>query len=152
MEQVGGFQNVGCGKQDLKAFIKDSDAQMFIENFRRKQNVHQSFYFAYELDVDGTLKHVFWTDGIARFNYLLYGDVLSFDTTYDTNRYKMIFAPFTGLDKHMQCVSFGVVFLSDEELELFMWLFDKFLDAKGGHMLVCFITNQDPTMKSSNKW
>jgi len=106
-EQVGGFQNVGCSKQelknfqrDMKAFIKDFDAQMFIENFKRKQNVHPPFYFAYELDVDGTLKRVFWADGIARFNYSLYGDVMSFDTTYDTNRYKMIFASFTGLDNH----------------------------------------------------
>lgn len=26
----------------------------------------------------------------------LYGDDVSFGTTFDTNRYKMIFAPFTG--------------------------------------------------------
>ena len=44
-DQVGGFENVGCSKQnlkifqrDLKAFIKDSDAQMFVENFKRKQS------------------------------------------------------------------------------------------------------------------
>ena len=41
---------------------------------------------------------MFWTDGLARLNYALYHDVVSFDTTYDTNRYKMIFAPFTRLD------------------------------------------------------
>ena len=65
-EQVGGFQNVGCTKQDLKifqrdlkTFIKDSDEQMFIENFKRKQNVHPSFYFAYELDANGTLSMCF---------------------------------------------------------------------------------------------
>jgi len=110
-------------------FIKDSDAQMFIENFNRKQNVHPSFYFAYELDVDDTLKHVFWAYGIARFNYSLYGDVLSFDTTYDIKRYKMIFASFTRLDNHRSCVSFGATFLNDEKSESFMWLFDKFLDA-----------------------
>jgi len=67
----------------LNAFIKDSDAQMFIENFKRKQKVNPSFYFSYEIDVDGTLKHVFWADGIARLNYSLYGDVVSFDMTYD---------------------------------------------------------------------
>jgi len=46
-EQMSGFQNVECSKQDLKifqsdlkAFIKDSDAQMFIENFKRKKEVH----------------------------------------------------------------------------------------------------------------
>ena len=141
-EQVGGFENVGCSKQDLKnfqrdlkAFIKDSDAQMFVENFKRKQEVHPSFYFAYELDVDGTLKHVFWADGVARLNYSLYGDVVSFDTTYDTNRYKMVFAPFTGLDNHRLCVTFGAAFLGDEKAESFKWLFNKFLDAMGGRML-----------------
>ena len=95
----------------------------------------------------GTFKRAFLANGIARFNYSLYGDVLSFDTTYDTNRYKMIFAPFTGLDNHRLCVSFGAAFLSDEKSESFMWLFDKFLDAMGGHMLVCLITDQDPAMK-----
>ena len=46
-EQIGSLENVGCGKQDsknfqkdLKAFIKDSNAQMFVENFKRKQEVH----------------------------------------------------------------------------------------------------------------
>ena len=67
---------------------------MFIENFKRKQKVHPSFYFTYELDVHGTFKRAFWANGIARFNYSLYDDVLSFDTTYDTKRYKMMFAPF----------------------------------------------------------
>jgi len=37
--------------------------------------VHQSFYFAYELESNGALKHVFWIDGRARLNYTLYGDV-----------------------------------------------------------------------------
>jgi len=65
-EQTGGFQNVACSKQDLKnfqrdlkAFIKDSDAQMFIDNLKGNKEVNQSFYFAYELQSDGTLKHVF---------------------------------------------------------------------------------------------
>ena len=39
-EEVGGFENIGCSKQDfkkfqrvLKTFIKDSVAQMFVEKF-----------------------------------------------------------------------------------------------------------------------
>ena len=58
------FEHVGCSKldlkkfqRDLKAFIKDSDADMFIQNFTRKQKVNASFYVAYELDGDGRLKH-----------------------------------------------------------------------------------------------
>ena len=71
---------------DSKACIKDSDAQIFVENFKRKQEVHKSFYFAYELEVDGTFKHVFWANGIAKLNYALYSDAVSFDTTYETIR------------------------------------------------------------------
>ena len=57
-EQVGGFEHVGCSKQalknfqrDLKAYIKDSDAHMFVENLKRKKEVNKSFYYAYELDL-----------------------------------------------------------------------------------------------------
>jgi len=106
-------------QRELKTFIKDSDAQMFFENFKRKHEVHPSFYFAYELYVDVTLKHVFWIDGIARLNYSLYDNVVSFDMTCDTNRYKMIFAPFIGLDNHRLCVTFGAAFLGDEKAESF---------------------------------
>ena len=90
---------------------------------------------------------MFWTDGIARLNYSLYSDVVSFDTIYDTNRYKMIFIPFTRLDNHRLCATFGVAFLGDEKAESFMWLFYKLLDAMGGHVPVCLIIDQDPTIK-----
>jgi len=73
--------------------------------------------------------------------------VVSFDTTYDTNRYKMIFTPFTGSDNHRLCVTFEAAFLSGEKAESFMWLFDKFLDAMGGHMPVCLIQYQDLAME-----
>ncbi|XP_021856651.2 protein FAR1-RELATED SEQUENCE 5-like [Spinacia oleracea] len=158
-EQVGGYQNVGCSKQDLKNFqrdlslhIKDYDVDMFIENFKKKQKIDPSFYFAYEISkATRQLRHVFWADGISRKNYALYGDVVSFDTTYDTNRYKMIFAPFTGLDNHRLCITFGAAFLGDEKAESFSWLFEKFLDAMDGHKPVCIITDQDPAMKVAIK-
>ena len=153
-EQVGGFEHVGCSKQafknfqrDLKAYIKDSDAHMFVDNFKRKKEVNKSFYYAYELDDEQRLKHVFGADGISRRNYALYGDVVPFDTTFDTNRYKMIFAPFTGVDNHRHCVTFGAAFLGDEKSESFIWLFEKFLEAMGGHKPICIITDQDPAMK-----
>lgn len=62
------------------------DAQFFIDNLRRKQEVDPSFYFAYEMDDDNSLKHVFWSNTVGRNNYSLFGDVLVFDTTYETNR------------------------------------------------------------------
>jgi len=153
-EQVGGYENVGCTQRDLqnysrdlKTMNKESNAHVFIDNFRRKQEFDPSFYYAYEVDDEGHLKHVFWADGICRKNYSLFGDVVSFDTTYRTNKYSMIFAPFTGVNHHRQCITFGVGFLANEKVDSFMWLFEKFLEAMGGNKPTLIITDQDPAMK-----
>ncbi|XP_058774181.1 protein FAR1-RELATED SEQUENCE 5-like [Vicia villosa] len=153
-EQVGGYENIGCtqrdfqnNSRDLKELIKDSDAHMFIDNFRRKHEMNHSFFYDYAVDDEGRLKYVFWADGICRKNYSLFGDVISFDTTYSTNKYCMIFAPFTGVNHHRQSVTFGAAFLADEKVDSFVWLFESFLKAMGGHKPTMIITDQDPAMK-----
>ena len=157
-EQVGGYENVGCTqrdlqnyKRDLQTLLKDFDANVFIDNFRRKQEVNPSFFYAYELDEEGRLRYVFWADGICRKNYSLFGDVVSFDTTYRTNKYNMIFAPFTGVNHHRQTVTFGAAFLANEKIESFAWLFEKFLEAMGGSKPTLLITDQDPAMRVAVK-
>jgi len=157
-EQVGGYENVGCTqrdlqnyKRDLQTLLKDFDANVFIDNFRRKQEVNPSFFYAYELDEEGRLRYVFWADGICRKNYSLFGDVVSFDTTYRTNKYNMIFAPFTGVNHHRQSVTFGAAFLANEKIESFAWLFEKFLEAMGGSKPTLLITDQDPAMRVAVK-
>lgn len=77
----------------------------------------------------------------------MFGDVISFDPTYDTNKYSMIFAPFTRLNHHRRCVSFGAAFLANEKSDSFIWLFEKFLEAIGGHKSYLIITYQDPVVK-----
>jgi hypothetical protein len=59
-EQFGGYENVGCTQRDLQNYsrdvrnlIKDSDAHFFIDNFRRKQEINPSFYYAYEVSEEG---------------------------------------------------------------------------------------------------
>ncbi|GAV72633.1 LOW QUALITY PROTEIN: hypothetical protein CFOL_v3_16121, partial [Cephalotus follicularis] len=55
-----------------------------------------NFYFAMELDTDGTLRSMFWTDSRSRNEYFIFGDVIVFDITYKTNKFMMPFALFTG--------------------------------------------------------
>ncbi|CAH9094181.1 unnamed protein product [Cuscuta europaea] len=63
-----------------------------------------------------------------------------------SNRYDMVFAPFTGVDNHKKCITFGVGLLSKEDVESYVWLFRYFLNAMGRE-LKCIITDQDPSMK-----
>ncbi|GJT65465.1 FAR1-related sequence 5-like protein [Tanacetum coccineum] len=53
------------------------------------------------------LSRIFWDDVTMKCNYIAFGDVVSFDATYRTNRCRMIFVLFTGIDHHQKCISFG---------------------------------------------
>jgi hypothetical protein len=75
-------------------------------------------------------------------NYSYFGGLLSFDSTYSTNQYDMIFAFFTGVNHHLQSVLFGVVFLLNERIESYEWLFQTFLHVMEGKVKV----HLDPLM------
>ena len=64
----------------------------------------------------------FWRDGRSRVDYDCFGDVMVFDTTYCTDRYNLICAPFVGVSHHWQNVIFGCAFLLDETIASFKWL------------------------------
>ncbi|KAI3516482.1 hypothetical protein L1887_15399 [Cichorium endivia] len=47
--------------------------------------------YALEAGVEGNqLDAMFWADESAKYNYDVFGDVVSFDATFDTNRYHMV--------------------------------------------------------------
>lgn len=154
-EHVGGYENVGATvvdfknfSRDMKCYLRDVDATMFINNLKEKvKNSGGGFFLDYCINETRNLTRVFWSDSISRKNYSIFGDMVSFDTTYDTNTYSMVFAPFTGVDHHGKCVTFGVGLLAKEDIESFTWLFECFLKAMGGCQPVCLITDQDPAMK-----
>ncbi|KAI8550675.1 hypothetical protein RHMOL_Rhmol06G0126200 [Rhododendron molle] len=81
--------------------------------------------------------------------YRYFGDVVTFDTTYRTNKYDMPFAPFTGVNHHMQSIQYGCALLQDETETTFEWLFKTWLDAMGGRPPTSIITDQDLGMKGA---
>ncbi|WOG86405.1 hypothetical protein DCAR_0205609 [Daucus carota subsp. sativus] len=108
--------------RDLKEFVGEKDGQMLIDKFRVLQETSKSFYFAYELYDDGHLTMLFWADATSRRNFEIYGDAVSFDATFDTNKYNMIFAPFTGVDKHDRRVIFAACLLSKDDVSHYNWV------------------------------
>ena len=81
------------------------------------------FYFSVDLDEDGRLKNVFWADNRCRQAFKEFGDVVTFDTTYLTNRYDMPFAPFVGVNHHGQSTLLGCGIISNKDTRTFVWLF-----------------------------
>lgn len=152
----GDYSDIGCTEKDIQNALqkeKDSekayDAQILLELFEEKKVCNPSFYFEYKIDDENKLTHLFWVDGIARKDYKHFGDVLVFDTTYGTNKYAMIFAPFTGVNNHGQSCNFGVAFLKDEKLDSFLWIFETWKRAMGEDAPRVIIIDQNPVMTAA---
>ena len=78
--------------------------------------------------------------------YQYFEDIVTFDTTYKTNKYDMPFPPFTGLNHHCQSILFGFALLQDETEQTFVWLFETLLQAMWGKEPLSIITDQDLAM------
>ncbi|XP_071734227.1 protein FAR1-RELATED SEQUENCE 5-like [Rutidosis leptorrhynchoides] len=105
----GGYDMVGPTNVDYKNFRRDllrhigeTDAHIVIENLLRKKE-------------------------LSKMNYKEFGDIVSFDATYGTNRYNMRFVPITGIDNHKKLVIFGAALLSRETIDSYKWFIDCIL-------------------------
>ncbi|XP_020525867.1 protein FAR1-RELATED SEQUENCE 5-like [Amborella trichopoda] len=117
--------------------------QLVLEYFRNMQFENPVFFYAMQVEENGHLTRIFWADARSRMNYQFFDDVVVFDTTYLTNKYRMPFVPLTGVNHHHQSMLFGCNLLVDEIEESFVWLFKKWLQAMSGHHPTSIITDQD---------
>lgn len=111
--------------------------------FKDCQLKNSGFFYAFQMDVEGQLANCFWVDSRSRMAYKYFGDVVTFDPTYLTNRYKMPFVPFTGVNHHQQSILFGCALLWDETEDSFFWLLSTWLEAMDGVFPKTIITDQD---------
>ena len=74
--------------RDLNCFIGGSDAQMLIDKMKNRKDNVDNFSFNYRVDEHTKqVNAIFWADETAKINYLEFGDVVSFDATFRTNRF-----------------------------------------------------------------
>ncbi|GJT88883.1 FAR1-related sequence 5-like protein [Tanacetum coccineum] len=58
-------------------------------------------------------------DARCREAYEEFGDVVTFDTTYFTNKYEMPMAPFVGVNHHRQSILLGCGLILNEDTKTF---------------------------------
>lgn len=123
-----GVQNVGFTTRDAythmkrvnrKTVIEDGDADALLSFFRQQNNNQPYFYWDYQRDDDGLLMNFFYRDIWSLEDFEQFGDVLLIDTTYLTNKYILICAPFVGVNHHRSNVVFGIGFILDETTSTF---------------------------------
>ncbi|KAF5937194.1 hypothetical protein HYC85_024700 [Camellia sinensis] len=66
--------------------LEEGDAQVLLELFVHMQEENPKFFYAVDLNEEHRLRNVFWVDAKGMDDYTNFGDVVSFDTTYVTNK------------------------------------------------------------------
>ncbi|GJV99666.1 FAR1-related sequence 5-like protein [Tanacetum coccineum] len=125
-EMYGRFENVGVTatdcknfRRDLNLFIGDRDVQMVVEKLENLEKQCEGFFMDY-----------------------CQGECDS------SNKYKMVFVPFIGIDNYNRSVTFGAGLLSDETIRSYKWLLQSFKKAFLANPQV-IVTDQDPSMKQA---
>ncbi|KAG6640890.1 hypothetical protein CIPAW_09G035500 [Carya illinoinensis] len=152
--QVGGKDALGYTKQDQKNYLhnkrqrelKYGEAGSLLRYFQKQNRENPSFYNAVQLDAAEQITNIFWADAQMIVDYNLFGDIVSFDTTYRTNKEYRPLAMFVGFNHHRETAIFGAALLYDETIESFKWLFETFFEAMSSKKPKTIFTDQDPAM------
>ncbi|GKV15771.1 hypothetical protein SLEP1_g26523 [Rubroshorea leprosula] len=155
--EAGGYENLPFTERDCRNYIAKArklrlgagDAEALCDYFFRMQQRNPSFFYIIDMDEEGRLRNVFWADPRSIVAYESFGDVISFDTTYLTNRYNMPFAPFVGVNQHGQTMLLGCGLLSNEDIKTYIWLFSSWLNCMSGHYPKAIITDQCKAIKAA---
>jgi hypothetical protein len=104
----------------------------------KEQN--ENFFSDYQIDEEKRIKNIFWSNASCRAAYADFGDCITFDTTYRSNKYHLPLAVFVGVNNHLQSTIFGVALMGDESIDSFKWVFSTFLNCMGGKQPICILT------------
>ena len=154
---VGGYENLTFVERDVRNFVtkerrllgKEGDGRALLNYFARMTECNKDFFYEIDLDEDFHVHNVFWADARSRSAYEYFGDVVTFDTTYLTNKYDMSFAPFVGVNHHGQSILLGCGLLSAEDTRSFTWLFETWLRCMSSRAPMGIVTDQCKAMKNA---
>jgi len=105
-----------------KKKFERNDAKDLLKYCEDAKKSCSKFQYAYTLDEERRLEHIFWSPASCSDWYQKYGDVVVFDTTYKVNSYEMPFGIFVGMNSHGKTVLFGCALLRNETISAFRWL------------------------------
>ena len=152
--EVGGRANLGFTKLDQHNYLRTrrqknliyGQAACLLGYFQEQLTTNPSFQYAVQLDNVEQITNIFWVDARIIIDYANFGDVVTFDTTYGTNKELRLLGVFIGFNHHRGLTVFGAALLYDERVDSFKWLFESFLVAHAGKRPKTIFTDQDPTM------
>ncbi|GMI92369.1 CHLOROPLAST DIVISION MUTANT 25, FAR1-related sequence 4 [Hibiscus trionum] len=129
--------------------LEEGDAQVLLELLMQMQEENPKFFYAVDLNEEHRLRNVFWVDAKGMEDFSNFGDVVSFDTTYFTNKYKIPLVLFIGVNHHIQPTLLGCALIADDTVYSFLWLMQTWFIAMGERAPQVMLTDQNNAIKAA---
>uniref|UniRef100_A0A8I7BGG5 Protein FAR1-RELATED SEQUENCE n=1 Tax=Hordeum vulgare subsp. vulgare TaxID=112509 RepID=A0A8I7BGG5_HORVV len=117
--QVGGSINLTYTPRDHKNYLRTKrqrelmygEAGSMLKYFRDKKNENPAFEYDVQHDCEEQITNIFWADAKMIIDYAHFDDVITFDTTFGTNKEYKPFGVFVGFNHFREMVIFGATLL-----------------------------------------
>ncbi|KAK2455993.1 protein FAR-RED IMPAIRED RESPONSE [Trifolium repens] len=156
VKDAGGHANIPFCEKGMRNYVnkeqhaiaKEGDGLALLSYFCQMMEQNANFFYEIDVNEEFHVTNVFWTDARSRAAEENFGDVVTFDTTYLTNKHEMPFAVFVGVNHHGQSTLLGCRVVSGGDIESFVWLFKAWLCCMLGKAPVGIKTNQCNAMQN----
>ncbi|XP_057719405.1 protein FAR-RED IMPAIRED RESPONSE 1-like [Arachis stenosperma] len=159
---AGSHRELGFIEKDIWNYItrkvrnisEEDDAKEFGKYLVRMKEKNQNFFFELNLKGDHCIKHAFWADARSRATFDYFREVVSFDTTYNRNRYSvlskhilgvqynLVLGSFVAVNHHSQSTLLRCTLMKNEDIQSFKWLFECWLRCMGWKAPKRILTDQ----------
>lgn len=122
--------------------MESEEAREILAALREKdKDDPEGFYDHKVAAADGRMEGIFWASSGLGWDYVYYGEVVVFDTTFRTNRCGAAFVPFLGMSRHRRPAVFGCGVVADGSVDSCVWLLRAFKESIQGDVPKSVITD-----------
>ncbi|XP_071720386.1 protein FAR1-RELATED SEQUENCE 4-like [Rutidosis leptorrhynchoides] len=132
-----------------RLILEEGDAQILLELLVTLQEENPKNFYSVDLNEENQLRNVFWVDAKGIDDYKNFCDVVSLDTTYFTNKYKIPLVLFIGVNQHCQPTLLGCALIADETVATFAWLFHTWYLAMGKRAPNVIVSDQSNSIEAA---
>ncbi|XP_057418102.1 protein FAR1-RELATED SEQUENCE 5-like [Lotus japonicus] len=153
--QSGGYEKVGFGPKNMENQLAKqsrlhlSDGRNAVDYLRWLGLNDQLMFERHTDDFEHGVENLFWCDGISRYNYKVFGDVVAFDATYKKNKYRRPVVVFSGVDHHNKTIIFATAIVDNETEQTYVWLLEQFAEDMYGKLPGAVITDGAQPMRNA---
>ncbi|KAG6724719.1 hypothetical protein I3842_03G270200 [Carya illinoinensis] len=122
---------------------RENDTLELVEVCKAMMERDPDFLYDCTTDENGKVESIAWSYADSVRAYSVFGDVVTFDTTYRSITYGLLLGVWFGIDNNGKAIFFGCVLLQEENSRSFTWALQTFVRFMGGQHPQTILTDID---------